>query len=604
MKVLKLVFFLAGLFFLLPRAVFADENFDISTTAIYEILPDNSAKVTKNISILNKKEFIFSPNYNISFGFEDIKNIQIFNSFGSIPFDYEKEGGNVNLNINFNNPPKGVNSVNSFTISFVTNELVEKKGDVFEVDIPGLSDPQSFTKYDTRIIVPESYPEIGIIKPNLTEKKKDLIFSKEETKGAGIVLIFGQEQYYDLVLNYNIVNPNLFPITTEIALPMDTNYQKVLIESLSENPNKVKVDNDGNWLAQYYLLPREKKTITAKVKVKQASVPEKVKITESEIKKYTTSDEFWEANDKEIRKNAQELKTPERIYEFVVNSLTYDYEKVSSDDERLGAKGSLNNSKNAVCLEYSDLLVALLRSAGIPARSIEGFAYTKNTRLRPVALSDDILHAWVQYYNFEKEAWIMVDPTWGSTTRGIDYFSNLDLDHIAFVIKGEESNYPIPAGGYKFENSSKDIKVTFSSKNEFNIKNSLEISDSFPKFSLSGIPISGFVTIKNTGNSFINSKKVTVTNLTTGQIKEYEVKNLPPYGTETFVVTFDTSFLTNSNHEIKIQVDKGEKLTNVRVSFIPDLNLILLGGGIFVASALVTWFAVKTGRVYLQRRKR
>src|SRR3989344_1436293 len=242
MKVLKLVFFLVSLFFLLPKAVFADENFDITTTAVYEILPDNSAKVTKNISILNKKEFIFSPNYNISFGFEDIKNIQIFNSFGSIPFDYKKEGGNVNLNINFNNPPKGINSVNNFTISFITDELVEKKGDVFEVDIPGLSDPQSFTKYDTRIIVPESYPEIGIIKPNLIEKKGDLIFSKQDSKGAGIVLIFGQEQYYDLALNYNIVNPNLFPITTEIALPMDTNYQKVLIESLDEKPNKIKVD--------------------------------------------------------------------------------------------------------------------------------------------------------------------------------------------------------------------------------------------------------------------------------------------------------------------------------------------------------------------------
>ena len=198
----------------------------------------------------------------------------------------------------------------------------------------------------------------------------------------------------------------------------------------------------------------------------------------------------------------------------------------------------------------------------------------------------------------------MVDPTWGSTTRGIDYFSSLDLDHIAFVIKGEESNYPIPAGGYKFENSSKDIKVEFSSKNEFNIKNSLEISDSFPKFSLAGVPISGFVTITNSGNNFINSKNVAITNLSTGQIKEYEVKNLPPYGSESFLVTFDTSFLTNSNHQIKIQVDSGEKMANVRVSFIPDLNFILLGGGIFVAAGIIAWFAVKTGRIYLQRRKK
>lgn len=604
MKTLRLVFFLAGFFFLLPKVVFADENFDVTATAIYEILPDNSAKVTKNISILNKKEFIFSPNYNISFSFKDIKNIQIFNNFGSIPFDYERKGESVNLRINFTNPPKGINSVNSFTISFLTNELVRKKGDIFEVNIPGLSDPKSFTKYDTKIIVPESYPEIGLIKPNLVEKKKDLIFSKEETKGAGIVLIFGQEQYYDLNLNYNIVNPNLFPITTEIALPMDTNYQKVLIENLSENPDKVKVDGDGNWLAQYYLLPREKKTITAKVKVRQNSFPEKVKISKNEIEKYTSNDTFWDADNSEIKKIASELKTPERIYEFVVKKLSYNYEKVSSEEKRLGAIGALEDPENAVCLEYSDLLVALFRSAGIPARSIEGFAYTRNTKLRPVTLSDDILHAWVQYYDFEQETWIMVDPTWGSTTRGIDYFSNLDLDHIAFVIKGEDSNYPIPAGGYKFGQNSKNINVGFSSKNEFNIKNSLEIYDSFPKFSLSGIPISGFITIKNIGNSFIDSNKITITNLTTDQIKEYEVKNLPPYGSESFVVTFETSLLSNSNHEIRIQLDNRKKTANVRVSFIPDLNLILLGGGIFVAAGIIAWFTVKTGRVYIQRRKR
>jgi len=60
----------------------------------------------------------------------------------------------------------------------------------------------------------------------------------------------------------------------------------------------------------------------------------------------------------------------------------------------------LDNTTNAVCLEYTDLFVTLARAAGIPSRSIEGFAYTKNSRLRPLSLVDDVLHAWVQYYDF------------------------------------------------------------------------------------------------------------------------------------------------------------------------------------------------------------
>ena len=113
----------------------------------------------------------------------------------------------------------------------------------------------------------------------------------------------------------------------------------------------------------------------------------------------------------------------------------------------MGALSALNNPTSAVCLEFTDLFVALSRAAGIPAREIDGYAYTNNAHDRPLSLTEDVLHAWPEYYDFDKKAWIMVDPTWGNTTGGIDYFNALDFDHIAFVIKGENSGYPIPAGG-------------------------------------------------------------------------------------------------------------------------------------------------------------
>jgi len=603
MKLLFALITLIFLSFINVATISADENFDITADVTYQIEEGNNAKVTKNISILNKKEFTFSPNYKISFGFESIKNIQVFNSSGSIPFDYVQKDGVVNLTINFNNPPKGVNSVNNFTVSFETDELVEKKGEVYEVDIPGISDTDSFSEYTTKIVVPESYPEISILKPDIEERKKDLTFSKDDTKGAGIVLIFGNTQYYDLNLSYNISNPNLFPITTEIALPPDTNYQKVIIDKISERPNMVKVDVDGNWLATYTLLPREKKTIEVNAKVMLLSKPISSEITDEQVELYKQSNKYWEVGDSEIKKIAQELKTPEKIYEYVISKLSYNFDKVSSGDERLGALGVLNSPDNAVCLEYADLFVALARSAGIPARTVEGYAYTRNSKLRPLSLAGDVLHAWAQYYDSEKKSWVMVDTTWGSTTHGINYFDNLDLDHITFVIKGMESNYPIPAGGYKFENDSRDIEAKFINKNDFKIKDSIEIKNSFSKFSLAGIPISGFVTITNTGNSYISSKTVTISNESTGEMKEYEIKNLPPFGHETFSVAFDTSFLTNSTHNIRIQTDEISEIIGVRVSVIPDLNLILIGGGIFAASTILSIFAFKTWRIYIQRRK-
>lgn len=587
-----------------PSTQFANENFDVGVNATYQILNDTTTKVTKSISIENKKEFTFSPNYNISFGFEDIKNIEVFNTNGSIPFDFEKHDGIVSLHINFVNPPKGVGEINSFTISFETNEVVDKKGEIYEVSIPGISNPESFFKYDTRIIYPSDYPEISIMKPNLPEKINDLSFSKEETKGAGIVLIFGKNQYFDLSLNYNISNPNLFPIITEIALPPNTNYQKVLLENLSIEPKSTRRDNDGNFIATYLLSPRERMTVVAKVKIKLLSSPENEVLTDEQRNTYLSSNKYWEVGDSRIKAIIENLKTPEDIYKYVVDKLSYNFDRVSSGDQRYGALGAIDNSSDAVCLEYADLFVTLARSKGIPARTIEGFAHTRNTKLRPTSLDGDVLHAWAQYYDYEKKAWIMVDPTWGNTTNGIDYFNNLDLDHITFVIKGEESTYPIPAGGYKFEDNSQDIKATFSSQKDFKPYEKIEIKSSLPTFSFSGLPVSGLVTIKNTGNTQIQSKLVRVTNDTTGETKQYEVSNLSPYGEESFSVSFDTSFLTNNTYHITIEADDEVKTTETKISFIPDLNLILIGGGMFVSTGLLTWFTVKTGRIYIQRRKK
>jgi hypothetical protein len=72
-------------------------------------------------------------------------------------------------------------------------------------------------------------------------------------------------------------------------------------------------------------------------------------------------------------------------------------------------------------------------------------------------LSGDILHSWPEYYNDKLGIWIPVDPTWENTS-GIDYFNSFDFNHIVFAIHGKNSDYPVPAGMYKIENSS-DITI-------------------------------------------------------------------------------------------------------------------------------------------------
>jgi len=105
--------------------------------------------------------------------------------------------------------------------------------------------------------------------------------------------------------------------------------------------------------------------------------------------------------------------------------------------------------------QLADFFIALARAQGIPARELEGAAFSTSPELKPLSLSQDILHAWPEYYDEQKQSWIQVDPTWANTTGGIDYFNKLDLNHFVFVIHGSDPLKPPPAGSYKKSDSSK-----------------------------------------------------------------------------------------------------------------------------------------------------
>src|SRR5690606_27458932 len=129
---------------------------------------------------------------------------------------------------------------------------------------------------------------------------------------------------------------------------------------------------------------------------------------------------FWPVNDPKIREIAQNLHSPKEVYDYVVNTFTYNYDRVGTTNQRLGALEALNAPDNALCQEFTDTFITLARAAGIPAREINGYAYTQNTTLRPLSLVPETLHAWPEYYDYESKQWIPVDPTWEHTTGGSD----------------------------------------------------------------------------------------------------------------------------------------------------------------------------------------
>lgn len=605
-KVLPYILLLLFSLFFPFRVFAAEKQFDISVDSQYEVKADGITDISQTISITNKTEYYYTPSYTVSVGFSDISNIQAYNSDGSIPTTLSEKGEkDKSIRLSFPKRYAGLNDKNVFTLKFSTKDIAKKQGSVWEVTIPGIEKPEDFGTYTTTVSVPDDFGKASIIKPAKQAKEGESIkLSKDDVGQSGVYILYGDRQYYSFNLNYNISNPNLFPVRTEIALPPQTNYQNVLISNFSEEPVNVARDGDGNWIAEYRLLPQQKKSVVVKGIIEILSQPREESLTNKQLKEYTTSKKYWDLGNQRTRVDIKELKSAEDIYNYVQKTLTYNYKKIATDNLRLGGQGALADSKNSVCLEFTDLFISIARAKGIPARSVEGFAFTQNAKLRPLSLVNDILHAWPEYYDLKSKRWIMVDPTWGNTTKGMDYFTSLDFSHVAFAVKGIDSEYPIPAGGYKFNKESKDVEVSFAKSSEFDEKKNIQITDNLPNFSFPKIDIQGTVKIKNSGNVAYSNVTVDVRS-SRGTKRQFIVDYLPPRGIREITTTFsDIPFLTNEKYIITIQVGKSIHTKEIKISFIPDYKILILIGGIIGVSAIISAITFHTGSIYIQRRRR
>lgn len=591
MKKKSILFFLLFFFFqLFLSPVFAASNFKTDYSVTYNVLENALTHVTFDVALTNQTSQYYASSYSIQVGFKNIENVLASDSDGKIVPIITKNSDGNNIEITFNKKAVGQGVQLPFTISFDTRDIVQKEGKIWDINIPGLAKQIEYNSFNVKVIVPKILGNLSYIKPDIGKfDGTNLNFTKEQLGESGISISYGFEEIYNFELSYHLKNPNLFSIKTEIALPPSTNYQDVEINDINPKPLNVTMDRDGNWLAQYILTPSKKIDIRVKGKAKILLRPKKQEMLNEELKEYLKEQPYWQTTKKEVKDLALKLKTPYAIYQYVVDSLIYDFQRVQNSQPRVGALGVLKKPTSAVCLEFTDLFIALARAAGIPAREVNGFAYTQNTKERPLSLVKDVLHAWPEYYDSDLQTWVMIDPTWGNTTGGVDYFYTLDFDHFAFVIKGANSTYPIPAGGYKISDvqKTKDIKITFG--DSFGPPaQTLSVAVDFSDNYFSGVNVQGNILIKNVGNVIFDSQAVTVSAgfLLPASQKIYFGK-IPPFGSISIPISFNrTSLLTNKTDTIRIAINENYIAKEIKISpFI--LNKWTIGGGITLAIIII-----------------
>lgn len=209
-------------------------------------------------------------------------------------------------------------------------------------------------------------------------------------------------------------------------------YQEVIQREITPGDFQLIVDEYGNQVAEFDFsgMPPDTEIevgINYRVKVNQLKFD--LSNCQGELPGFFTQPELHiESRNPQIVQLSEQLSqgkssTCDQVrafYDYIGDHLVYSY-----NGGNWGAQGALGEM-GADCTEYSSLLIALSRAAGIPARYMVGLSYLPEGEAG-LARQE---HAWVEAY-FPGIGWVPIDPTLGRSSiyRG-SYFARMPADHI------------------------------------------------------------------------------------------------------------------------------------------------------------------------------
>lgn len=567
------LFFLIAFSLLSANFTHAANEFKTQQKITYQINNQGDATITQEVQLINNYSEIYPTNYQLVLSGPALENVTGTDSKGNIVQKIEHQDDLNTITIKFNDSNLGKDKITKFNLNYTIPKLATQKGSIWEIPIPENKNINTTDTNEITVLVPSSFGNLSFSSSNPKNsiplnQQTQIFFSNNNQK---IFLIFGNYQLFDFNFKYFLENTTNQSQIIEIAIPPETDNQKIIYKEISPKPFNIRVDGDGNWLAQYKLTSNQELEINVSGQAK--IIPNNINASINKDD-YLIDQKYWPVSDYSIKQIVASLKTIKDIYDYTVRTLNYDYDSVNAS-QRKGALDTLLSPNSSICTDFTDLFITLARAKGIPAREVQGFAYTNNSKIKPVNINADVLHAWPQYYDFDKQAWISIDPTWEKTTNGVDYFKDLDPNHFAFVFHGLDSENPVPPGGYKNNHNIKTVKVEFATQELSANYDNLEITSINKKIYQPTV-----IKIFNQNNNSVSNLEINVSGLNWQQ----KIPILPPFSSVEIAIP-NYPFLkvfnpTNRNINIKV----ASLNTNSNQISISNpkyyLNLIILIGSV------------------------
>lgn len=595
-------------------------DFSDTINVNYEVHSDGVTHVTETYNVTNQTTDKYLQSIQLATPTDDITNLAVEYTDGSnIPHSTAKkttsqQGYSYDYQqvlVLFDRQNAGHGLRWSFVVSYDTTKLVESQGGAHTVYIPSIAE-NSNDHYRVSLSVPSTFGQLHTNgqKPTTdgtSNGQTKYSFDQLDLTKQSLALSFGDYTIYAVNFNFPLNNDSGSTKNFTVTLPPNMPSQKVYINSLDPQPQATHLDGDGNVLADYTVPAHThwvvKTDIAALVKYLEynlAASGTKADIPANLASQYTASAQYWQSNNPALAQKAHDIVQGKRtvaeqvraVNDFVVNTLTYNNDKIKYNI-RQGALKALQNPNNAVCLEYSDLTIALLRANGIPARMPIGYGYSGNLKQSNSVV--DSLHSWVEAY-VPGIGWMNVDPTWSEKFQN---FGSSDLDHFAFAVWGQNDTTPAPVTengedtNYQYE----DTTITYQ-QNIPQLPANVRMSAS--KYAI--LPFVSLVrySVQAPQNNAADNYSLEISN--GGKTQSVSLGSLAPaQKVSSMALSFGTGFLSGSNIKFVQTSDNSLVLANmaIPVNYLPLVVIAVLAGIII----LLVIKSKATGRKQIAKQK-
>jgi len=360
----------------------------------------------------------------------------------------------------------GPNSAQTVEISYLHPELGERTGGLLDAYIPAFAEDFKFDlgsttyKYTTRLSLPSSSGSENIltVEPlrKYTVNGMDVYeFAQENLKGKFVWVQRGSKQVYRFSIEQPLAatrqRDNGDINQYKLIIPRDIDEvnvsQRVYFTEITPDPVAIETDSEGNLIGVFHLPASQDTTVVMKGFAVLENKPRQelsaaglVNALPASKSNYLQPAEFWEVSSRAVIDKARSIVPTDTtvfgvmsaLYQDVVDSIDYSQVKRFGINDRQGALATLQGGA-AVCMEYSDLYLTLLRARGIASRAAYGYGY--DSRLNS---NEQEAHQWVQVYLPGLDGWTGVDVTWGeSGNKVIGGDLNHFYTHVASVSPDE-----------------------------------------------------------------------------------------------------------------------------------------------------------------------